>query len=388
MKYSYPLHEPRLGNNELNFVKKCILSGWISPSGSFVNLFEKKLLKFTQANYISCCNSGTSALHISLKVSGLKPNEEVIVPTITFIATINSVLYNNAYPIFMDCDDYLNIDVVKVINFLKEKTYRYKNNTYNKITNRRIFGILVSHIFGNPVDLNLLFSECSKRNIKIIEDAAESLGSYYIKGKFKNNHTGTIGESGALSFNVNKIITTAAGGAVIFKSLQKKKEAKLLINQSKVDDIFFIHRSMGYNYGMTNINAALGFSQINKIKKIISLKRKIHNFYKEIFYGHKNFRLVEEPDYARSNYWLNTLIINNVDYNKFKKKILFLNSIGIQVRPLWKPCHLQVYLKKYEKYKICKANKLFKKVICLPSTFNLKKKDIKIISNKIINAFK
>jgi len=387
MKSYFSLHEPSLKKKELENAINCIKTGWLSSSGKYVGLFEKSISDFNKARNVLVCNSGTAALHIALKLAGVKKDDEVIVPTITFIATVNSVLYNNASPIFMDCDEYLNIDVIKVLDYLKKKTYIKNGFTYNKRTKKRISAILVTHVFGNLVDLEKIIDECILRKITIIEDASEALGCYYLKGNLKNLHAGTISNYGVLSFNVNKIITTGGGGALILKKKSDKEKAKKLCNQSKIDDIFFLHNDLGFNYGMQNINAGIGLGQIKRLNTILRLKKNIHEEYSKLFFYNEKIKIIHPPHYTKSNYWLNLIAVNTKNYSEFKKKILKLIKSGISVRPVWKPCHLQSYLKKYETYKMELSNKLYKKILCVPSSYNLKLNEIRIIAKKIIDEF-
>jgi len=383
MVYKYSLHEPLLEKSAVDMSKKCISSGWLSSSGKYVTTFENKISKFNKSNYVVACNSGTSALHISLKLSNVKEGDEVIVPSITFISTINSVLYNNASPIFMDCDEYLNIDIKKLIFFLKKNTFKKKNFTFNKKTKKRISAILVTHVFGDLVNIDPLIKLCKKLKIKLIEDAAEAFGSSYKK----KIHAGTKGDFGILSFNVNKIITTGSGGAILIKNKNDFIRAKRLVNQSKIDSIFFVHNEVGFNYGMSNIHAALGVSQIKKINIILKKKKNIHLYYKKKFSNYKNIKFMFTNKNSFSNNWLSTILVKTKNYIEFKKKINLLIKMGIDVRPLWLPCHLQSYLKKYQKYKIIKANNFYKKVVCLPSSYFLKEKDLNNITSKIIHVF-
>ncbi len=316
MVYKYSLHEPLLEKSAVDMSKKCISSGWLSSSGKYVTTFENKISKFNKSNYVVACNSGTSALHISLKLSNVKEGDEVIVPSITFISTINSVLYNNASPIFMDCDEYLNIDIKKLIFFLKKNTFKKKNFTFNKKTKKRISAILVTHVFGDLVNIDPLIKLCKKLKIKLIEDAAEAFGSSYKK----KIHAGTKGDFGILSFNVNKIITTGSGGAILIKNKNDFIRAKRLVNQSKIDSIFFVHNEVGFNYGMSNIHAALGVSQIKKINIILKKKKNIHLYYKKKFSNYKNIKFMFTNKNSFSNNWLSTILVKTKNYIEFKKK--------------------------------------------------------------------
>jgi len=380
----FSLHEPLLNGNEKRNIGKCIDTSWLSSSGNFVNSFEKKLEIFTGSNVV-CCNSGTSALHISLIMAGVKKNQEVIVPTITFIATINVVLYCGANPIFMDCDESLCLDITKLLNFLRDNTYTNKKSTYNKKTKKKISAVLATHVFGNLTELKKLKKICKLKNIKLIEDAAESLGSFYTDS---NNHSGTIGDYGALSFNVNKIITAGSGGAILFKNINEKKKIKRLISQGKVDNLLFKHKFLGYNYGMPNTNAAIGFAQLENIQTILKKKKKINSYYRNFFSKIKNTQMIQLNNNQKQNFWLNVIRLKEINYSKFKKTINELIKNGIDVRPVWYPCHMQDYLKKYETYKISLAKKIYKDALCLPSSYFLNKNDLSKICKKISNVLK
>ena len=262
------LHSPLIHKSAISYLKKCISSGWVSTGGNYVSQFEKAISKYTGSKYAIACNSGTSALHISLKLAGVSSGDEVIVPTLTFVASINAVLYNSCSPVFMDSDNYYNIDVDKTIEFLKYNTFKKNNQTYNKKTKKKISAILITHVWGNAVDIIKLKRECDKRRLPIIEDASESLGTRY---KNNNKHTGTIGLMGAISFNANKIITTGSGGMILTNNYNLAKKAKYLTTQAKDDSIFFVHNEIGYNYRMSNISAALGISQIKQLKSKINI---------------------------------------------------------------------------------------------------------------------
>ena len=268
------LHEPTLKGNEKKYLSECINTNWISTSGKFINLFEKEICKYTKSKHVVLVNSGTSALHISLLLSNIKSGDEVIVPTVSFIAPINAVNYCKASPIFIDVDDYLNIDIKKVISFLENETITKNNLTYNKKTKKKISAIIVVHVFGNLVNLKPLINICKKKKIDLIEDAAESFGSYY-KNSQKIKHAGTIGKFGCLSFNGNKIITCGGGGAILTQSKVLADKARYLVTQAKNDPVNFVHDNVGYNYKMTNLHAAVGIAQIKNIKKILLNKKKI-----------------------------------------------------------------------------------------------------------------
>ena len=311
------LHAPILKGNELKYISKCIKTTWLSSAGNYVKEFEKKIITFTGSkNAVSCIN-GTAALQVSLRLLGLKANHEVIVPTITFIAPVNAIRYFSARPIFMDVDKHGNIDPKKTIEFIQEKTFYKNGKTYNKKTKKIISILIAVHVFGNPADLDNLVKVCKKRNIKILEDASESLGSFYSKGKFKGKHTGTIGDLGYISFNINKIITSGGGGIILCRNKKKSEKIRYLVNQAKNDNINFIHDEVGYNYGLSNINAAIGCAQIENIKKILILKKNLNSIYKKEFSNKTTYSILKQPIYSISNYWINIVDLKTLN----KKKI-------------------------------------------------------------------
>ena len=271
------LHEPSFVGNERKYIKNCLDQGWVSSAGKYVNIFETKIAKYTGAKYAIACINGTSALQISLKLVGVKKSDEVIVSSMTFIAPINAIDYNNAKPIFMDCDEFYNIDVNKTIDFLNKetRTINQKVNgkdltfTINKKTGNRIKAIIIVHVFGNAARISRLVNLCKKKNIALVEDAAESIGTFYKLGRYKKKHTGTIGKIGCLSFNGNKIITTGGGGMILTDSGKIAKKAKYLTNQAKDDSIYSVHDEVGYNFRLPNILAALGLAAFPKTWTII-----------------------------------------------------------------------------------------------------------------------
>ena len=382
------LHEPKFIGNENKYIKQCIKSGWISTSGSYIDLFEKKIKEYTKSKYVIALNNCTSALHISLKIIGVKKNDEVLVPTISFISPVNAINYNNAHPVFMDVDNSLNIDQEKTIEFINNNTIIKKGFSYNVKTSRRIKAIIIIHVYGNLAKFDKLFNLCQKKNIKIIEDAAESFGSYYKKGKFDKKHSGTIGDIGCLSFNGNKIITSGGGGAIITNKKIYAKKAFYLSNQAKDNALNYIHNEVGYNYRISNLHAAIGCAQIESIKKILKLKKNIHLQYSKLFNKINDFEILSSSNFSNSNYWLNILIINHSNKDLINKILTNLSNSKIFARPLWQLNHLQKPYRNCEKYKIDNATKLINRVLCLPSSFFLSNKDINKIVTVIQNNLK
>jgi len=381
--YNIPLSAPNLKGNEWLYVKECLDSEWISSAGKFVELFERKVADFTGAKFAIACVNGTSALHVSLRLANVQPDDEVILSTLTFIAPVNAISYNRATPIFMDADEYYNLDIEKTIDFIKNETIFKKGFTYNKKTNNRISAIIPIHIWGNAVNLDLLISLCEKRNIAVIEDASESLGSIYKEGKYKGKHTGTVGKMGCLSFNGNKIITSGGGGMILTDNKKLADSARYLTTQAKDDPVHFVHNEIGYNFRLTNIQAALGLAQLEQLPGFLSRKLDIHNYYKASFKKLSNQTIAGVPSYAQNNHWVNVLQLhyenNEKERNRVKQQ---LEYYGIESRVVWTLNHKQKIYENCQAYQIENANKLVEKSLCLPSSSNLSYEDI----NKVINV--
>jgi len=375
-----PLSVPSIQGNEWKYIKECLDTEWVSSAGKYVDLFEQKICEYTGAKYAVACVNGTAALHISLLLAGVKPDDEVIVPTLTFISPINVVRYCNAYPVFMDADDFYNIDVEKTIAFIKEETEFKNGYSYNKKTGRRISAIIPVHIFGNAVNLEPLVEICKERNIKIIEDATESLGTKYTKGKFTGKHAGTVGEFGCLSFNGNKIMTTGGGGMILTNDQKLADKAQYLTTQAKDDEVRYIHNEIGYNFRLTNIQAALGVAQLEQLPEYIEIKKRNYRFYKKEIDKISGLHLAETPDYAENNYWMYALQIDKEIYGKDREELMkYLWDHKIQTRPVWYLNHLQKPYKNCQTYKIEKAVELLGKTLNIPCSVNLRYEDIKTV---------
>jgi len=399
------LSVPSIKGNEWKYIKECLDTGWVSSAGKYVELFEKRIAEYTGAKYAIACVNGTSALHISLILAGIQPNDEVLVPTITFIAPINAVNYCKAYPVFMDADKYYNLDTRKTIEFIRNETklvhgessiestgqknqkLKITNSgaqiTVNKKTSRKITAIIPVHVFGNAVWLDDLYKVCRERNIKIIEDASESLGTRYIKGNFNAKYTGTIGELGCLSFNGNKIITTGGGGMILTNNEEYAKRAKYLTTQAKDDEERYFHSEIGYNYRLTNIQAALGLAQLEQLANYLKIKKKNYEFYKKNIDQIPGLHLAEVPEYAQNNYWMYALQIDKNVYKKDREELMsYLSSHKIQTRPVWYLNHLQKPYEDCQNYNIENALKLLEKTLNIPCSINITKQDI----NKVLEV--
>lgn len=358
------LHTPSFGENESLYLKECIDTSYVSSIGPFVDRFEKELAEFTGANYAISTVNGTSALHLALVIAGILPGDEVLIPSFTFIATANAVSYCKATPHFVDISSStLGIDIEKLRSYLKKETKFESGICINRKTGAPIRAIIPMHTFGHSLDMDSLMEVAQTFNLAVIEDAAESIGSY-----FKQTHTGTFGLMGILSFNGNKTITTGGGGAILTNDEETAKMAKHLSTTAKVAHQWnFIHDQVGYNYRMPNINAALGCAQLESLPSKLISKRQLFEKYTAAFEGLDGAYIFSEPENSKSNYWLQTLVLDDNHFG-FQELILkATNQLGIKTRPAWE---LLTNLKPYEKsprMSLEVSENLQKKIINLPS---------------------
>ncbi len=381
---SIPLSIPKLSGNEWKYVKDCLDSGWVSSAGKYVEKFELKIKEYTGSKFAVACTNGTSALQISLLLAGVKSGDEVIAPTLTFIAPINAIALTGAKPIFMDSDDYYNIDPKKTIKFIEQETEFRDGFTFNKLTSKKIVAIVPVHVWGNACWLDEMAPLCEEKNIAIIEDASESLGTKYKKGIYAGKHTGTIGKLGCISFNGNKIITTGGGGMILTEDEELARKARYLTTQAKDDPFRYIHDEIGFNMRLSNIHAAIGLAQLEQLTGFLKIKKEIHKEYTRIIQKIDGLNIAKGPDYAENNHWLNLIQINSTLYGKNLKKLLYIfEKEGIQSRPVWYLNHLQKPYKNCQIYKIVNALKLVAQSMCLPSSISLNKDDIEYIKKMI-----
>lgn len=382
-KTTIALHAPHLFGHEEKYLKECLKKNEFT-FGRFVNALPKKISEITGSKFPVLVQNCTSGLYLCLKILKTLKDDEIIIPSITFIASVNVIKYCQANPVFMDVDEYCTLDIKKTTDFLIKETYFKNNYTYNKKTKKRISSIIIVHTFGNLANMDKKFLDlCKNKNINVVEDAAESLGSFY-KRINKKYHSGTLGTVGSISFNGNKIITSAGGGVVLTNNKQSSQKISYWSNQAKDDQIEFIHNEVGYNFRLSNIHAAIGLAQIENLKKIIKLKKNIHYHYKKKLKIIDGLSIMSAPSYSSSNYWINILKIEKK--YKFSKKEIITKLIkqGIQARPIWFPNHLQKPYKLNQSYRISMANKIYDSYICLPSSSFLKEKEI----NRIVKVIK
>lgn len=367
-----PLSEPEISGNEWKYLKECLDTGWVSTSGNYVERFENGIQVLVGTPFAVACINGTAALHVSMLLAGVKAGDEVIVPTLTFIAPVNAVRYVQAEPVFMDCDEYMNIDAGKVSDFCNNECEMTAKGLINKRSGRLIKAIVPVHIFGNPCDMERITAVAGKYNIKVIEDATESIGAYYTAGSYINRQTGSIGDFGVFSFNGNKIITTGGGGMLVTKDEAMAEKARYLTTQAKDDPVRYIHNEIGYNYRLTNIQAALGVAQLERLHAFIKCKKKNYELYSKEMDGIKGIHLFPPPGYARSNYWFYSISVNEEEYGMDREKLMqHLLQEGIQTRPVWYLNHLQKPYQGNQSYKIERALWYWKNVFNIPCSSNL-----------------
>lgn len=383
MKY-IPLSIPNFIGKEKEYVMQAIDSAWVSTGGEFITKFENNIAEYLNVEKAAAVQSGTAGIHLGLKLLGVEPGDEVIVPTLTFIAAVNPIKYLCAEPVFMDCDESLNIDINKVEKFLKYECEITPKGVKNKNTGRIIKAIVVVHVFGNMVDMEGLMEIARRYNLKVLEDATEALGTKYTGGKYSRRFAGTIGDVGVYSFNGNKIITTGGGGMIVSKDKKLVEKAKYLSTQAKDDPLYYIHDEIGYNYRMTNLQAALGVAQLEQLENFIDIKTKNYELYKELISEIEGLQLLNFRKNTRPNYWFYSLFVEKEKYGMDKDELLKrFKKVGIETRPIWYLNHLQKPFRNNYAYKVEKAIYYWKNVLNIPCSTNLTIEDIKYVVEKI-----
>jgi aminotransferase in exopolysaccharide biosynthesis len=360
-----PLHEPAFHGNEWTYVKDCLDSTFVSSVGKFVDRFELDLARFTGADYAVAVVNGTAALHISLKLAGVQDGDEVLLPALTFVATANAVAYCNAQPHFVESDEAtLGIDTTKLREYLSANTEQRDGNCVNLATGKVIRAMVPMHTFGHPVDIDGMLAIAHDFHIALVEDAAESLGSYY-----DGHHTGTFGLMGTLSFNGNKTITTGGGGAILTNDAAIARRAKHITTTAKLSHPWeFRHDEVGYNYRMPNLNAALGCAQLEQLPGKLIAKKELFARYKAAFAKVDGVRLVVEPARCTSNYWLQTLLLD-IDHADLRDDLLRVTNEGGQMtRPAWTLMHELAPYKNCPRMSLETAQSLARRLINIPSS--------------------
>ena len=332
-----PLCIPELRGNEWRYIKECLDTAWVSSVGSYVDRFETELAHFVGAKHAVAVVNGTAALHISLLVSGIQPEDEVLVSSMTFIASVNAIRYAGAWPVFIDSDPQTwQMDPQQVLDFLGKECESRDGALWNRHTGRRVKAIMPVHILGHPVDMDPIMEAARRYDLVVIEDATESLGARY-----KERMTGCIGDIACFSFNGNKIITTGGGGMIVTECQEWADKARYLTTQAKDDRMEFIHNEIGYNYRLTNVQAAMGVAQLEQLESYIAAKRRIAETYDAVFQDLPGLTLMPNASWAYSIKWMYTMLVDEAVYGMDSRALLRkLHEARIETRPLWQPVHL------------------------------------------------
>lgn len=377
-----PLSVPNFEGNELKYVTDAVGQGWVSTGGAYINKMEEQVAEFVEAPKAVACQSGTAALHLSLIECGVQPGELVIAPTLTFIAAVNPIKYMGAEPVFMDCDDSLCMDPEKLEMFCKEECEKISEGLKHKATGKTIRALVVVHVFGNMADMERIMDIAGEYNLKVVEDATEAIGSKYVEGRYAGCYAGVIGDFGAFSFNGNKIITTGGGGMIVSRNAKALEHIQYLSTQAKNDALFYIHDEVGYNYRMTNVQAAIGVAQMELLAEFIKRKNANYEKYSEELSDFNNGRIMDFRKGIYSNKWFYALNVDKV-HKDMRTVVSELSDEGIQTRTIWGLIHQQKPYQNCIAYHIEKAEYYSEHIINLPCSTNLTGDEIVEVCTKV-----
>lgn len=384
MKRNVPLSIPNFEGKENIYVNEALSQGWVSTGGAYITTLEKKIAEFLGTGEVAACQSGTAALHLSLIETGVGPGDIVIVPTVTFIAAVNPVKYQFATPVFMDCDDSLCMDPDKLRAFCSEECELVEQCLIHKKTHKTVKAVIVVHVFGNLADMEAIMDIAAEFHLTVIEDATEALGTHYTSGRYCGKYAGTIGDFGAFSFNGNKIITTGGGGAVTAKKDATVRHLRYLSTQAKDDTHYYIHNEVGYNYRMTNLQAALGVAQMEELPVFIERKNQNYLTYKNLFQSFQYGKLMEFREGTVSNRWFYSLEICMDKINATLKDIITaLQMRGIETRAIWGLIHEQLPYREEIAYQMERAPYYGGCILNLPCSTQITKDDINYVMVQI-----
>jgi perosamine synthetase len=374
-----PLSEPELAGNEWEYVKECLDSGWVSSAGPFVDRFERMVADYAGAAHGVAIVNGTAALHTALLVAGVEPDDEVLVSTLTFIAPVNTIRYVGAWPVLIDAEPaHWQMDRQRLTDFLDKECRWHDRELRNKTTGRRVRAILPVHILGHPCDMESILEAARKYDLTVIEDATESLGAEY-----QGRKVGHLADIGCFSFNGNKIITTGGGGMIVTDNPAWAAKAKYLSTQAKDDPVEYVHNQIGYNYRLTNIQAALGCAQMEQLDQVLEKKRQIAARYNEVFQQVPGLSFMHEARWARSNFWMYAVLIDQAIYGADSRATMRrLASEAIQARPLWQPMHQSPACQRYQVLGGEIADTLHRNALTLPCSAGLTFDD----QSRVLNA--
>jgi perosamine synthetase len=363
---------PEIRGNEWDYIKECLDTNWVSSAGSFVDRFEDELASYVGAKHGVAASTGTAALHVALLAAGIQADDEVLVSTLTFIAPANAIRYVGAWPVFIDAEpDYWQMDPELVADFLENRCQRRNGALFNKTTGRRVKGILPVHILGHPCDMDPILEAARKYDLVVIEDATESLGATY-----KGSMAGHLGDVACFSFNGNKLITSGGGGMIVTDNEEWARHSRYLTTQAKDDPIEYIHNEIGYNYRLTNIQAAMGCAQMEKIDHHLAAKRRIASTYDERLSSVPGIAGMVQAPWACSAFWMYTALVDSTSYGIGSRDLLSrLEDSGIQTRPLWQPLHLSKAHSGDQIYDCPVAEEIWQKALSLPCSVGLNDAD-------------
>lgn len=380
-----PLSIPNFEGNEKKYVDDALEQGWVSTGGAYISKLEKQMTEFLHTDNVAACQSGTSALHLSLVEAGVKPGDVVIVPPLTFIAAVNPVKYQFATPVFIDCDDSLCMDPIKIRQFCEEEC-QYEDGIL-RFNGQVVKAIIVVHVFGNMADMVSIMDIADNYNIKVIEDSTEALGTYYTDGELKGKYAGTIGDFGVYSFNGNKIITTGGGGAITANNSEAVDHIRYLSTQAKNDAYYYIHDEVGYNYRMTNLQAALGVAQMEELPEFIKRKQANYDLYCELFDGFELGKMNSFRDGTSSNKWFYSLEINRDKVKASMREIITsLEKKGVQTRAIWGLINEQTPYSREYSYKLERAPYYVERILNIPSSTQITREEIEYVVAQVKNV--
>lgn len=367
-----PLSVPEMRGNALAYLRECIETNWVSYVGPFVTRFEEQMAKYVGTRHAVATNSGTAALHIALLVAGVKPGDEVLVSDLTFVAPANAIRYAGAFPVFMDVTpDHWQMDPAKVAGFLDKECHVADGRLRNRSTGRPVTAIIPVHILGHPVDMRPIVDAARRHGLKVIEDATEALG-----GKYRGAMVGALGDVSCFSFNGNKIITTGGGGMLNTDNEEWARRAKYLTTQAKDDPIEYVHHEIGYNYRLTNLQAAVGVAQMENLDEYVRIKREIAGRYAKGLADVPGLTLPTEAPWACSTFWLYTVLVDRDKAGAGSRELQkALAGRNIQTRPLWAPIHGQRPYRDCQAYRIETADRLYRDALSLPCSVGLTQAD-------------
>ncbi len=382
-----PLSIPNFEGNEKKYVDDALDQGWVSTGGAYITKLEQELAKFLRTDNVAACQSGTAALHLSLAEAGVNPGDVVLVPPLTFIAAVNPVKYRFATPVFIDCDDSLCMDPVKLRDFCEQEC-DFADGTL-RWQDKPVKAVVVVHVFGNLADMEAVMDVAERYNLKVIEDATEALGSRWTEGRFAGKYAGTAGDFGCFSFNGNKIITTGGGGAVTARDPKTVDHLRFLSTQAKTDPHYYIHDEVGYNYRMTNLQAALGVAQMEELPDFIGRKQRNYERYRAAFEGFSLAELLPFREGTESNKWFYSLCLDRSRIDApLKEIILALREKGIESRPIWGLINEQLPYREEEAYRLEKAPYYAARVINIPSSTQITEEEIDYVADEVKRLLK